>query len=400
MRPSSILRTVTMSLAVCAASAGSLSFAQTTVEVDGLVDVVGRGQDADMYLNRTFVQTTNFDALRARIFVQGGTERTRAFVQILFSDVGYSAVNFHGGYLQHRVFENRELYLEAGKIPVHIGTWAPRTYSNRNPLIGIPFAYYYKSTLSSSMMPRDLDDLLSKRGQGQVGVVYTEPDGTVRGSPMSTLPMMYDNCWDYGAFVLGANHRFDYAFGVTLGAPGAPVNGPDSNGSVTGIAKIGMAPIPGLAFHLSFAYGPYLGSDVTPYIPAGSNLEDYAQALLAGSAEWGWRKLSLNSEVFLNRFETPIVDHGLGSLSYYLEGVYRFLPGWYAAARYDLVRFEEVASASGPVTWDENIDRVEAGVGYHVTRELLVKAVAQCNALDDGWDADRILPAMQISFAF
>jgi len=71
-----------------------------------------------------------------------------------------------------------------------------------------------------------------------------------------------------------------------------------------------------------------------------------------------------------------------------------------AAARYDLVRFEEVESASGPVSWDENIDRLEAGIGYHVTRELLVKAVAQCNALDAGWDADRILPAMQVSFAF
>ena len=400
MRPSPILRIAAMSLAVSALSAGSLSLAQTNVQVDGLVDVVGRGQDADLYLNRTFAQTTTFDALRARIFVQGGTDRTRAFLQVLFSDVGYSAVNFHGGYLQHRVFEKRELYLEAGKIPVHIGTWAPRTYSNKNPLVGIPLAYQYKSTLHSMMMPLDLEDLLSRRGQGQIGVMYTETDGTLRGAPASSLPMLYDNCWDYGAFVLGAGHSFDYAFGATLGAPGAPVNGPDSNGSLTAIAKVGVAPIAGLALHLSFAHGAYLTRDVTPYIPAGSSLEDYAQTLLVGSAEWGWRKLTLNSEVFLNRFETPLVDDGLGSLSYYLEAAYRFLPGWYAAARYDLIHFEEVASASGPVTWDENIDRVEAGVGYHVSRELLVKAVAQCNALDAGWDADRILPAMQVSFAF
>ena len=400
MRPSSTLRTVATSLAVSALSAGSLSFAETSVQVDGLVDVVGRGQDADLYLNRTFVQTTTFDALRARVFLQGGSDRTRAFVQVLFSDVGYSAVNFHGGYLQHRVFEARELYLEAGKIPVHIGTWAPRTYSNRNPLVGIPLAYHYKSTLHSKMMPRDFEDLLSRRGQGQIGVKYTNPDGSVRGATGSSLPMLYDNCWDYGAFVLGSGHSFDYAFGATLGTPGAPVNGPDPNGSVTGIAKVGVAPIAGLALHVSFAHGAYLTSDVTPYLPAGSQLEDYAQTMLVGSAEWGWRKLTLNSELFFNRFETPLVDDPLGSWSSYLEAAYRFLPGWYAAARFDTMRFEEVASASGVVTWDENIDRIEAGVGYHATRELLVKAVAQLNALDAGWDTDRILPAVQISFAF
>jgi len=391
---------VALGLAVCATSAGSLSLAQSTVQVDGLVDVVGRGQDADLYLNRTFIQTTNFDALRARLFVEGGNERTRAFVQLLLSDVGYSTFNWYGGYLQHRIIEGKELYFEVGKIPVHTGTWGPRTYSNRNPLVGIPLAYYYKSTLHATMMPRDLDDLLSRRGTGQQGVFYTNLDGSPRGEKYASLPMMYDNCWDYGAFVLGSSHRFDYALGATLGAPGAPVNGPDTNSGVSVHAKVGMAPVTGLALHLSFAHGAYLSRDVEPYIPAGARIEDYAQTLWGASAAWGWRHLSLRGEAFANRFDTPLRADGLGHTSYYLEGSYVFLPGWYAAMRYDAMRFERVEGSSGPVTWDENLQRVEAGVGYHATRELLVKAVAQMNAFAAGWDIDRILPALQISFAF
>jgi hypothetical protein len=299
------------------------------------------------------------------------------------------------------VFEARELYFEVGKIPVHTGTWAPRTYSNHNPLIGIPLAYYYKSTLHASMMPRDLEDVLSKRGGGQSGVVYTNLDGSPRGDTGSSLPMMYDNCWDYGAFALGSSPRFDYAAGVTLGAPGAPVNGPDSNGGVSVHAKVGVAPVSGLSLHLSFARGAYLTRDVVPYLPAGAGLEDFAQTLWGASASYGWKHLTLNAEAFRNHFETPLRSDGLGHRSWYLEAMYDFLPGWYAAARYDAMDFDTVDSAAGPVAWDDDLRRIEAGVGYHVTRELLLKAVAQANAqAGAAWDADRILPALQMSFAF
>ncbi len=374
--------------------------AQTDLQVRGLLDVVGHGNDSALYLNRTNVQDSNFDNLRARVFVEGGTERTRAFLQVLFSDVGYDHIRFHGGYVLHRVFEAREVYLEAGKIPVHLGTWAPQTYSNKNPLVGIPLAYYYKSTLPYRQMPTDLEQLLSKRGRGQQGVVYTNPDGSMRGAPYSTAPMMYDNCWDYGAFVLGASHAFDWSLGTTLGAPGSPVGGPETNSSVSVHGRVGYAPTAGLALHLSAARGAYLWDDVAPYLPANSRVDDYAQTLWGLSLHWAWRHLDLGSEVFFNHFETPLRADGLGSHSYYMSAQYRFLPGLYGALRYDAIRFEVVDSAAGRVTWDENLQRVEAGVGYRRTRELLVKLVGQLNENGSGWDLDNLLPAAQVSFAF
>jgi len=283
---------------------------------------------------------------------------------------------------------------------VHEGTWAPRTYSDKNPLLGVPFAYYYKSTLPYRMVPLDLDQLLSQRGNGQSGVYYTNSDGSPRGTPWSPLPILYENCWDYGAYLMGAGARFDWAFGLTMGSTGAPVTGPDTNGDIGVHAKLGYAPLPGLGLHVSAARGAYMWDEVNQWLPTGKRARDYAQTVFGASAEYGWRRLTVHSEIFHNDFETPVYADGLDALSWYAESSYKFLPGWYVAGRYDAMLFSEVPSVSGPVTWDQNIERVEAGLGYHATRELLVKAVGQVYRRDAGWEWKSLLPGVQVSFRY
>lgn len=382
------------------AGSGSPARAESDLKLGGLVDLVGHGNRTSVYLNRSMYGLTNFDNLHVRVFAEGGSERTRAFLQFLISDVGSSNFRFYGGYVQHRLFEGREMYLEAGKIPVHEGTWAPRTYSDKNPLLGVPFAYYYKSTLPSRQVPRDLDQVLAQRGRGQASVNYTNTDGSPRGAAGPSLQMLYDNCWDYGAYLLGAGTRFDYAFGITTGAPAAPVPGPDTNRQPSVHAKVGFAPVAALKLHVSAAHGAYLGDDVQAYLPSGASARDYEQTLWGLSAEWGWRHLTVYSEVFRNHFDTPVRPAGLASTAWYLEGAYTLHPGWYTAARYDVMRFDEVPTSTGMQTWDENVQRLEAGFGHHLTRELLVKAVAQVYARDDGWEWKSMLPAVQVSFRY
>jgi phosphate-selective porin len=79
--------------------------------------------------------------------------------------------------------------------------------------------------------------------------------------------------------------------------------------------------------------------------------------------------------------------------------VYSFLAGWDASFRYDAMRFNEVANSAGVnVTWDAPVDRWETGINYHVSRDLVVKAVAQfTNADNTRWD---MIPALQASFSF
>lgn len=374
------------------------AFAQNTdIQVRGLVDIVGTDVSGYRYLNTVNTNDSNFDALRTRVFVEGQRGQTSAYLQFLISPDSYNAFRFFGGYLMHRVFEDRNVFLEAGLVPLHDGIWASHTYSNKNPLIGIPMAQYWKTNVSYTMVPSDLDDLLSKRGQGQTGFVYADSNG-VRGKPYASGPIVYDNCWNYGAFTLGTLGQFEYALGVTVGAPSAAVQGRDTNENLAVHAKLGYAFTPGLKVWGSVAHGAYFDRVVSDYLPAGKTANDYYQDLFIVSADWQWWRLAFLGEAYFNHFDTPVRADGLSNQSYYLQAVYSLLAGWDVALRYDTMVFEEVANSAGQrMTWDLNYQRWEGGVNYHMTRELLLKGVLQATGADGDWD---FIPAVQASFTF
>lgn len=375
------------------------TYAQSTLQVRGLTDLVAQGDDDKLYLNQTFVNDSNFDALRARIFIEGGTERTNVFIQTLFSQRSFMPFRLYGAYLMHRVFEEREVFLEAGLIPVHDGVWAPNTYSNKNPLIGIPMGYYWKTTMSAYQMPVDIDQVVSMKGQGQAGFEYADSSG-VRGRQRHSAPVIYDNCWNLGAYSIGVLNNFEYALGVTVGAPADPVQTTDTNENISVHAKMGYAITPGLQVHLSGAIGAYMSNDVAPYLPAGKTVNDYLQRLLIGSVQWQWRYLETVGEFIWNTFDTPVYSDPLHSTSFWVQGVYKFRPGWYVAVRYDDMRFMDVQTSAGVESWDQDIYRVESGIGYNVSRELITKFVIQQTNTGDGWQSENLVPAIQASFAF
>ncbi|HEU4365068.1 MAG TPA: hypothetical protein VFT13_06335 [Candidatus Krumholzibacteria bacterium] len=373
------------------------AIAQSSIQVRGLVDIVATDVRDDRYLNTVNTNDSNFDALRSRLFVEGQRGQTSVYLQFLVSPESYDEFRFFGGYLMHRVFEDRNVFLEAGLIPLHDGIWASHTYSNKNPLVGIPMAQYWKTTMHAFMIPTDLDQLLSMRGRGQTGFVYADSNG-VRGQKYSSAPIVYDNCWNYGAFSLGTLGRFEYALGVTLGAPAASVQGSDSNENLAWHAKVGYAFMPGLKLWLTGARGAYMDRVVAPYLPAGKTVNDYYQNLLIVSGDFQWWRLAMIGEVYFNHFDTPVREAGLSNDSYYLQAVYSIVAGWDLAVRYDRMMFEEVPAGSGELaSWDENVERWEGGVGYHVTRDLFVKGVVQGTRGDGDWD---VIPAVQASFSF
>ncbi len=373
------------------------AFAQNTVQVRGLIDIVGTHLGDDRYLNTVNTNDSNFDALRSRLFVEGKRGNTSVYLQFLVSPESYSQFRFFGGYLMHQIWQERNIFLEAGLIPLQDGIWASHTYSNKNPLIGIPMAQYWKSTMSATMMPTDMNQLLSMRGQGQTGFVYADSNG-VRGVAHATCPIVYDNCWNYGAFSLGTVGRVEYAVGVTVGAPAAAVAGSDTNDDLTFHAKLGYEFAPGFRMWVTGVRGAYLDRVVQDYLPAGKTVNDYFQTLFVASAEWNWWRLSLMGEAYMNHFDTPIRPEGLSNYSYYLQGVYSLFAGLDVAFRYDVMQFEDVPNADGElVTWDEDYRRVETGLGYHVSRDLFLKGVVQATAEQENWT---VIPALQVSFSF
>jgi hypothetical protein len=386
-----------LALALLAVAVNAL--AQSSVQLRGLVDIVAGNDDDYRYYNTVNTNDSNFDALRARLFVEGNRGQTSVYLQFLISPESYNSYRFFGGYIMHRLFEERNVFVEAGLIPVNDGIWASHTYSNKNPLVGLPTAYYWKTSLSATSVPVDLDQLLSMRGRAQqYGVNYTDSTGTVRGKRYASSPILYDNCWNYGLYSLGTLGPVEFAFGVTMGTASSAIQGSDTNENLAIHGKIGYAFTPGFKLWLSGTRGAYFDRVVKPYLPAGKTVNDYFQNLYGVSADWKCWRLWLMGEYWWNHWDTPVREDGLGNQSYYVQAVYSFLPGWDASARYDAMRFAEVEDSAGNVmTWDENVERWETGVGYHVSRELILKAVAQFTNTGEEWD---LIPAVQASFAF
>ena len=56
--------------------------------------------------------------------------------------------------------------VQAGRVPPVIGAFARRAYGRDNPLVGIPLAYQYLTSLRPDALPATVDDLLRMRAAG------------------------------------------------------------------------------------------------------------------------------------------------------------------------------------------------------------------------------------------
>jgi len=372
--------------------------ADGTTAIRGLVDFVGQGQDDLRFLNTVNTADSNFDPLRARLFIDGARDNTQVHIQFLLSQMSRSQTRLFGAYLLHRIFDDREIYAEVGLVPGHVGIWAANTYSDKNPLISVPLAYFWKSNLHSRQMPTDIDQMLAARGQGQTGIAYADSNG-LRGTPYGTATVLYDNCWNYGAFSLGAVGNFEFAAGITYGTPGVPVASTDTNDNFALNGKVGYVVAPGWKAWVSGSTGAYLADDVIAYLPEGKTPNDYRQTLLGVSSDWKWQNLHAMGEVFFNHFDTPLRDDGLSSRSFYVQGAYTLYTGWELAARYDEIRYERIAGSGEEISWDRDVARIETGVVYRISRDLRLKAVVQATDIGTGY-GDNVIPAGQLTFSF
>lgn len=368
----------------------------------GLIDaVVTTDGEAGREINFVRTGVSAFDPLHTRLFFEGGSERTRAFVQVLFRDTSAYPIRLFGAYVVHQPFESEQLFAQIGKIPTPEGSWGPRTYADQNPLIGSPLAYTWQTTLSSSAIPVDIDDLVARKGQATSAPAYTDGGGTLRGVAGPQTVLLYDNCWNDGVAVLGTRSGIEYQVAVTLGTSGTPINGVDTNDDLALHARLGWSPVPEVVVRGSWTRGAYMHRGAEPYLPAGNTANDYDQELWMLSLELSRGYFVFHGEFVAGRFDSPVRADGLGVNSGYAELQYKFAVGWTAAMRYDTIRFEEVETSSGTTAWDQDLDRVEAGISFDVSRDLIVKGVVQTNSFaDEGALEDRTFTALQTVFRF
>jgi hypothetical protein len=241
---------------------------------------------------------------------------------------------------------------------------------------------------------------VANRGQGY-RTSYMGPGLTGVGYDNGwALPVLYENCWDFGAVLIGTASSLEFAGGVTNGTAGAPVMSDYNNGKQV-LARIGFAPAPWLRAGVSGSRGPYLMESLDEDdLPPGRTANDYMQKLVAADLELSYGHGVLYSEFLRNWFESPYVGE-LGLSAWYVEGKWTVLPGWYLAARFDRMIFDDVSLASGGAApWDADLWKREVGIGFKPSAHLLAKLVHQESRINVSPPIVRAFAAAQLSVVF
>jgi hypothetical protein len=367
------LGTAALELAL-ALAAGPAAADIKDAHLRGLLDVVGAPNNTAVQLNTMNANTSNFDAYGLRLFAEGKpADELELFTQVYASDV--AGLWMVGAYGLFTPKPDKDLHLEAGKIPWPIGTWAPRTYSDKNPLVGVPLMYQYHTSLPFNGVATSTDEVLSQAGKGESTVTYG-------GFPFKGMPIVYDRCWDVGLVGLGSFRPVEFSVGVTNGTPSDAQPGRDNNKGKSFMGRVGVTPLTGLRVGVSGSIGPYLSSSTEPSLPAGAKADDFDQRLVMADLEYLAGHAELHAEGVANTWETPYVGN-LSVNGYYVEGKYTFPVGLYLAARWDQLYYSLIQGSSGPPRpWDDNVSRFEGGAGYRVLRPLIAKVVYQYDKLD------------------
>lgn len=366
-------RTLFAALLLAAWPAAAPALEPGAVQLRGLLDLAAAGGEPALSLNAMNNGDSNFDPYRLRLFLdadlEGGFE---AHVQAIVIGQDYALLQY-GAYALWTPVAERDLHLEAGFIPWPIGTWAPRTYSNVNVLVGTPMLYQLHGTLSFAEPPPDVDALLAAAGSGESGVDYGN------GPNARGVPILYDRCWDAGAVALGSQGPVEFALGFVQGAPSWPQNARDASPGKTVLGRLGLRPSPALRLGLSGARGPWLPRSFAAFLPAGADLAKLEQHLAIADIEVAGGRLEARGEAYVNDWETPFVGR-LTVRGGWAEARLGIGPGAWIAARGEARRHSKVTGSGGTRRpWDHDRDRWEAGAGYRVTRQATVKAAWQRN---------------------
>ena len=362
------------------------------IRLRGLVDIAVNNTNHASEIATFNGDDSPLQSQRLRLFVEGSaTPNIDVFTQVVLAQ---DVLFLDGAYALITPWRERDLHLMAGKIPWPIGTWAPRTYSNKNPLVTSPLMYQHHTSLRWDDMPPDPAALLAAAGTGWDGADY----GNDSGSP--GMPIVDDYGWDFGVVALGTISRVEFSGGVTNSAPGWGSPGEDVNDGKAYMGRIGFVPTAGVRLGVSAAQGAYLGDWVRFGLPADKTEADYQQSLFMADLSYERGHVELRAEAFSNDWETAYCGT-LKSTGGYLEGRFGFDNGIWLAARAEAMRHSDLTDGVITRPWDDEVDRLDTCLGYRISRGAAIKGDWQrtrIHAIDGEQSFDLFIGQLSLEF--
>lgn len=298
-----------------------------------------------------------------------------------------------------RPWPRRAFDVQAGLIPPVFGAFSRRTYGPDNPLIGFPLGYQYLTSLRADAVPATSDDLLRMRGRGwRAGY----PIGNAARD--HGVPLVDALNYQTGVEAHVGNRPVEAGVAIGSGSPSTPrARGGSGGTQVSG--RVAWWPTPGLALGVSAARGNFLAPAALDALGAASESSSNDQRALGFDVEysrgyWLVRGEGILSSWHLPSVRAPLVGGPLRAFAIDVEGRYRIRPGLYVAARLDRLDFSDITGSAGTLPWDAPVRRAEAGGGYSLKRNIVLKLAYQHDWRDTTYNRTSDLVSAQILFWF
>jgi hypothetical protein len=341
-----------------------------------------------------FFNDTGYERNPMRLFRLRLTAELRAGARVaVLTDLrseDMAAPRAYALYLRVRPWPSQGFDVQAGLVPPIFGAHLRRTYGRDNLLIGEPLAYQYLTTLRADALPAEPDELLVQRGLGW----RTHYGSAV---PAPGVPLVSGERWDAGLQAHWRGHKVEAAAAVTQGTLSRPRVREDNGGKQL-MGRVGYRPSAAVALGVSAARGDYASDRAT----GGALVPRWCcrQQTWGADAEYSAGHGLLRAEAVWASWEVSAWTRPLRARAVSLEGRYTILPGLYAAARACHVGFSTLTGSSGTLSWDAPARRLEAGLGYSLRRNVVVKAVFQHNAREGGRVLGHDLGAAEVLWWF
>src|SRR6478672_5609420 len=217
-------RWLAVALLMQALPAGPIETAHGTVTVTGEVTATVGTRDQDAYFNYTDYEHNALSLFRLSLAgMWRPTSRFAILTEVRSENVEQPIA--YALYVRVRPFKDRPFDVQAGRIPPVFGTFGRRAYPVDNPLIGVPLAYQYLTSMRPDAVPASADDLLVMRARGWRA---SYPVGVQ--TPAPGVPLVSAYRWDTGVEARYGGDRVEAAVAVTAGTLANPRVGDDNDG--------------------------------------------------------------------------------------------------------------------------------------------------------------------------
>ena len=264
-----------------------------------------------------------------------------------------------------RVTPHEAVSLQVGRFVTPFGEYAQRHHTSADPLIRPPIHHDYRTMIWAHRAPGSVE-----------GFVRWKDDVPIDFRPQG-LPPIWGIPYQDGAMVLANRGPFAFRYAIMSSAPGSPPEAwpwPDDGlDAASHVVQAQVQVVPSLRIAASFDSGPYLQPDVE-MLPADMDYLHYKQRLWGLDVFYQRGPVELRAEGIIDEWDVPNVEDYAEDYTLSVEGKVKTGARTYVAARAGTLRFNRIATSTGPQKWDYDVNRLQVGGGFRYKRNVGLKA--------------------------